>query len=180
MSYAPPRHVMIDLETLCTTQTAIFPIIGACVFEPTTGEITSEFYAHVSQKDQEAVGRTTSPATIAWWKQQSDAAKIEITKPGQPFATVMQQFTEFLPDRCIVWGNGATFDISILENAFRMLKMDIPWAFWDVRDVRTIVHLAQGKVEKNQTPFEGVAHNALHDAKHQARYVSAMWQALTK
>ncbi|HGC2943034.1 TPA: 3'-5' exoribonuclease, partial [Escherichia coli] len=27
-------------------------------------------------------------------------------------------------------------------------------------------------------PFEGVPHNALDDARHQAKYVSAIWQKL--
>lgn len=178
-------HVMIDLETLGIKPDAIFPIIGACIFSPTTGEITDTFYAHLNQKDQQTLGRTTTPATIDWWKKQSDAAKKEIVKPGRPFKDVMEEFAEFLPPKCIVWGNGATFDISMLENAFRMLDMQVPWAFWDVRDVRTVVDLAKSlprehRVEKNQFPFEGVVHRADDDAKHQATYVAGMWQALIR
>lgn len=178
-------HVMIDLETLGTAQDTIVPIIGACIFSPTTGEITDTFYAHLNQKDQQTLGRTTTPATIEWWKQQSDAAKKELLKPGRPFKDVMEEFADFLPKKCVVWGNGATFDISILENCFRMLGMNIPWAFWDVRDVRTVVDLAgklpkEYRVEKGEFKFEGVAHNAADDARHQATYVSAMWQALIK
>lgn len=178
-------HVMIDLETLGIAQDAIFPIIGACIFSPSTGVITDTFYAHINQADQQALGRTTTPATIDWWKKQSDAAKREITKPGRPFKDVMDEFSAFLPAKCVVWGNGATFDISILENAFRMLDMQIPWMFWDVRDVRTLNDLASRlpkpkRVEKGQFKFEGVAHNAADDARHQATYVSAMWQALIK
>lgn len=178
-------HCMIDLETLGTAQDAILPIIGACIFSPHTGEITDTFYAHLNQKDQQTLGRTTTPATIQWWKQQSDAAKKEITKPGRPFKDVMEEFAEFVPPKCVVWGNGATFDISMLENAFRMLGIQIPWMFWDVRDVRTIVDLAKRlpkpkRVEKNQFPFEGVAHNALDDARHQAQYVAGMWQVLVR
>jgi exodeoxyribonuclease VIII len=33
---------------------------------------------------------------------------------------------------------------------------------------------------KTSTPFEGERHNALADAQHQARYVSAIWQRLIK
>ncbi|MGV4305305.1 3'-5' exoribonuclease domain-containing protein [Citrobacter portucalensis] len=29
-------------------------------------------------------------------------------------------------------------------------------------------------------PFEGSMHNALSDARHQVKYVSAIWQRLTK
>ena len=31
---------------------------------------------------------------------------------------------------------------------------------------------------KRKMPFDGVAHNALADARHQAKYVSAIWQKL--
>lgn len=176
-------HCMVDLETLGTHQDAIFPIIGACIFSPSTGEITDTFYAHLNQKQQQTLGRTTTPATIEWWKKQSDAAKKEIIKSGRPFKDVMEEFVDFIPSKCVMWGNGSTFDISILENALRMLDMPIPWAFWDVRDVRTVVDLAKRlpkteRVEKCNFPFEGVAHNALDDARHQATYVAAMWQAL--
>ncbi|ENM0022204.1 3'-5' exoribonuclease, partial [Escherichia coli] len=45
---------------------------------------------------------------------------------------------------------------------------------------RTIVEL--GKTidfdARTVIPFEGVRHNALDDARHQAKYVSAIWQKL--
>lgn len=31
---------------------------------------------------------------------------------------------------------------------------------------------------KRDMPFDGIAHNALADARHQAKYVSAIWQKL--
>ncbi|HEM0000754.1 TPA: 3'-5' exoribonuclease, partial [Escherichia coli] len=47
-------------------------------------------------------------------------------------------------------------------------------------DVRTIVQLGEavGFYAKNMIPFEGTPHNALDDARHQAKYVSAIWQKL--
>ncbi|EPG3512343.1 3'-5' exonuclease, partial [Klebsiella pneumoniae] len=48
------------------------------------------------------------------------------------------------------------------------------------RDVRTIVELGRaiGINPRRDIPFEGDRHNALADAKHQAKYVSAIWQRL--
>jgi len=177
--------VMVDLETLGTHQDAIFPIIGACIFSLKTGEIKDIFYAHINQKDQQSLGRTTTPATIQWWTQQSDAAKREMIKPGRPFTAVMEEFSKYIPKKSLIWGNGATFDVSMLENAYRMLELPIPWMFWDVRDVRTIVQLAAAlptsrRVEKCDVPFIGVPHRADDDAVHQASYVAKMYQALTR
>jgi len=49
------------------------------------------------------------------------------------------------------------------------------------RDVRTIVDLGRallGFDPKKDMPFTGERHNALDDAIHQAKYVSAIYQAL--
>ncbi|ENK9589510.1 3'-5' exoribonuclease, partial [Salmonella enterica] len=47
-------------------------------------------------------------------------------------------------------------------------------------DVRTMVTLGRaiGFDPKRDMPFEGDMHNALADARHQAKYVSAIWQKL--
>ena len=45
-----------------------------------------------------------------------------------------------------------------------------------MRDVRTVVAMARGIVEKPD--MAGVAHHAGEDAEHQARYVCAMWRTL--
>jgi len=97
----------------------------------------------------------------------------------------MEEFSKYIPKKSLIWGNGATFDVSMLENAYRMLELPIPWMFWDVRDVRTIVQLAAAlptsrRVEKCDVPFIGVPHRADDDAVHQASYVAKMYQALTR
>ena len=55
-----------------------------------------------------------------------------------------------------------------------------PWQFWNDSDVRTMVLLGLqlGFDPKRNMPFDGVAHNALADARHQAKYVSTIWQKL--
>jgi exodeoxyribonuclease VIII len=80
-----------------------------------------------------------------------------------------------------VWGNGATFDNVILRNSYSRTGINCPWKFTNDRDVRTIVALgkAVGCEPRHQIPFDGDAHNALADARHQAKYVSAIWQRLT-
>ena len=58
----------------------------------------------------------------------------------------------------------------------------MPWQWWNDRDVRTVVELGKAIAfdPKRDMPFEGTRHNALADAIHQAKYVSAIWQKLTK
>ncbi|EMP5336427.1 3'-5' exoribonuclease, partial [Citrobacter freundii] len=49
-------------------------------------------------------------------------------------------------------------------------------------DVRTVVEMGKviGIDPKRDMPFDGTRHSALDDAIHQAKYVSSIWQKLTK
>lgn len=84
------------------------------------------------------------------------------------------------PARVQVWGNGATFNNVITRSSYEREFIPCLWKFYNDRDVRTIVELgrALGFDPKKDMPFEGEQHNALADAKHQAKYVSAIWQKL--
>lgn len=81
-----------------------------------------------------------------------------------------------------VWGNGASFDCVILRNSYSLTGQPVPWQWWNDRDVRTIVELGKviGFDPKRDMPFKGTRHNALDDAIHQAKYVSAIWKKLAK
>lgn len=175
------KHVMIDLETLGTNPDCVFISIGAVEFDPNTGEFGRECYKVLSIQDQESLGRTMTLSTLQWWKRQSAEARKVLEEAKAPNADLMSScltdFKAWLPPSCVVWGNGSTFDIAILENAYTQINLTPRWRFWNVRDVRTIVDLAKGIVER-PTEVQGTAHNALDDAKHQARYVSRMWIAL--
>lgn len=177
------QHLMIDLETMGTRFDAPVVAIGAVYFNPDTGEIGEKFYRHIDVQDACRYGKVAGD-TIVWWMKQSDAARGALTREGGDLAAdafvAFQQFILSGPKggSVCVWGNGATFDITILEYAFlRIIDRAAPWKFWNVRDCRTIKDVAWPlgvKVEE----LVGTAHNALDDAVHQAGWISAMWQAL--
>lgn len=169
-------NVMIDLETVGNDYDGIFTTIGACLFNPYTDEIGATFYESISWESAVEAGRTFTPDTVKWWMGQSASARCEILKEGDPLYVVLRRFKEFIPENAKVWGNGANFDIGKLENAYGYYK--IPWKFWNIRDVRTVVQLAEGLVSKGDVEFVGERHNALCDAIHQAKYVSKMIMAI--
>ena len=179
---------MIDIETLGNKVDAAILSIGACVFDIETGEIGETYYKRVGLKDVIETqtckdgGRKIDHSTLKWWLDQDAGARAEAFDGEGYLYFALDDFENWFGDKedYKVWGNGATFDISILEHAIEDNGGDIPWKFWNIRDVRTVVDLAHGKVERNDFKFEGVAHHALDDAKHQAKYVSAMWMALVK
>ena len=85
-------------------------------------------------------------------------------------------------DTVQVWGKGATFDNVLLEYSYNRTGIPCPGNYWNNRDVRTIVELgkAVGYTPCHEIPFEGEPHNAISDARHKVKYVSALWQHLTE
>lgn len=180
------NHVMLDLETMGQGNNAAIVAIGAVFFEPTTGEIGASFYQKVDLESAAKYGEI-DPSTVLWWLKQSDEARAEITSNDTYLLTdALAEFTDWIEQiddfkARIVWGNGASFDNVIIESAFKAVGFRKPWAFWNDRDVRTVVELGRtlkGLDPKRDMPFTGTAHNALDDAIHQAKYVSAIYKSL--
>ncbi|MBC8806790.1 3'-5' exoribonuclease, partial [Klebsiella pneumoniae] len=181
-------HVMVDLETMGKKHNAPIVAIGAVVFDPATGSIGESFYKVVCLESSVNWGAVIDPSTVIWWlKQSSEARSAIVNDDAIPLLDALLQFREFVSDnvaggskKAQVWGNGASFDNSILRSSYDCIAEDYPWEYWNDRDVRTMVELGQaiGFDPKTTIPFEGDRHNALADAIHQARYVSAIWERI--
>ncbi|HID5528461.1 TPA: 3'-5' exoribonuclease domain-containing protein [Klebsiella pneumoniae] len=181
-------HVMVDLETMGKKNNAPIVAIGAVVFDPATGSIGQSFYKVVCLESSVNWGAVIDPSTVIWWlKQSSEARSAIVNDDAIPLLDALLQFREFVSDnvaggskKAQVWGNGASFDNSILRSSYDCIAEDYPWEYWNDRDVRTMVELGQAISfdPKTTIPFEGSRHNALADAIHQARYVSAIWQRI--
>ena len=181
-------HVMVDLETMGKKNNAPIVAIGAVVFDPATGSIGESFYKVVCLESSVNWGAVIDPSTVIWWlKQSSEARSAIVNDDAIPLQDALLQFREFVSDnvaggskKAQVWSNGASFDNSILRSSYDCIAEDYPWEYWNDRDVRTMVELGQAISfdPKTTIPFEGSRHNALADAIHQARYVSAIWQRI--
>ncbi|HFV4323773.1 TPA: 3'-5' exoribonuclease [Escherichia coli] len=178
-------HLMIDLETMGTNTNAPIVVIGAVFFDPQTGEIGPVFYIVISLTDAMNTGAVPDGGTIKWWLKQSSEARAAILTGQVKLKDSLSRFREFINEYSDekfvqVWGNGATFDNAILRTSYERLDIPCPWRYHNDRDVRTIVELGKAIDFDARTaiPFEGERHNALDDARHQAKYVSAIWQKL--
>ncbi|EOD1894800.1 TPA: 3'-5' exoribonuclease [Escherichia coli] len=175
-------HLMIDLETMGKNPDAPIASIGAVFFDPQTGEIGPEFSKTIAL---ETAGGVIDRDTIKWWLKQSREAQSAILTDEIPLDDALLQFREFIDENSgeffvQVWGNGANFDNMILRRSYERQEIPCPWRYTNDRDVRTMVAL--GLVmdfdARSVITFEGERHNALHDARYQAKYVSAIWQKL--
>lgn len=179
-------NVMIDIETLSTHTDAVVIEIAAVEFNKVTGEIGEIYHERIKNEEWFTLKRHIDPSTLKWWLQQSEEARNNLTESREDDNNIfdaMGLLTAFV-SRCdnpnyekdkdertvTVWGNGSTFDITILQNLYEQINIyPIPWKFWAVNDVRTIVAL-NPKVKENCT-FEGIKHCAVDDCKHQIKYL---------
>ncbi|TII62042.1 exonuclease [Escherichia coli] len=175
-------HLMIDLETMGKNPDAPIISIGAIFFDPQTGDMGPEFSKTI---DLETAGGVIDRDTIKWWLKQSREAQSAIMTDEIPLDDALLQLREFIDENSgeffvQVWGNGANFDNTILRRSYERQGITCPWRYYNDRDVRTIVELGKAIDFDARTaiPFEGERHNALDDARYQAKYVSAIWQKL--
>ncbi|WP_042090479.1 exonuclease, partial [Escherichia coli] len=175
-------HLMIDLETMGKNPDAPIISIGAIFFDPQTGDMGPEFSKTI---DLETAGGVIDRDTIKWWFKQSREAQSAIMTDEIPLDDALLQLREFIDENSgeffvQVWGNGANFDNTILRRSYERQGIPCPWRYYNDRDVRTIVELGKAIDFDARTAiqFEGERHNALDDARYQAKYVSVIWQKL--
>lgn len=181
-----PTDVSIDLETLGNTYGAAILSIGAASFNRDTGKIEPTYSAKIDLEEALRYGRVEA-STLRWWFGQSKEAQHAALSAGGGAVTMQQALQGFnafirsLPANVCVWGNGATFDITLLDGAFDALALTgcVPvWRnnFWCVRDLRTLMDVVD--LRKESIPFTGTPHVALDDAIHQAKLAIACFDAL--
>lgn len=162
--------LMIDIEGLATTPDTTILTIAAQEFAPLErGLFGREFYARVTLESQE--DRAIDPITLEWWATQPSAIREEaFAEDGR---VTLQQALEGLHPLAFharrVWAQGPTYDMNILEHAYKSLNMPLPWKFYSVRDSRTLFSLVP---QLNKYP---ASHHALEDCR---RQINLLWDAL--
>ncbi|HED2371668.1 TPA: 3'-5' exoribonuclease [Citrobacter freundii] len=182
-------HLMVDMETMGNSPDAPIVSIGAVFFDPSTGNTGAEFYQVVSLESSMSFGMKPDASTIQWWlKQSSEARSAILVDEAMGLRESLELLADFIAENAAngshtvqLWGNGCSFDNVILRRAYALTDTPFAVPFWNDRDVRTMVELGKsvGINPRFDIPFEGEMHNALSDARHQVKYVSAIWQRLT-
>ena len=185
----PP--VMIGLETAGIGPSAPIAAIGAVRFSydgtPLEGP-DNEFYVSVN-----LIGQPQPDAsTFYWWMKQSDEARAAICEGenGLGLLSALWKLRHWLaghtPHRTVmdlnaevvhpgeVWVRGDR-DSVWLDEAHIRNKLPLPYKYSQVRDQRTMVKFAEARGVDMPFP-EGVAHNALADAKHQVECLQAVFK----
>ena len=180
--------IMIDIQTLGKSPGSIILSIGAVNFDIEKDEILGEFYAVIDLESSIHNGLTVDSSTLLWWmSDDQQEARNNILKAYEDEDEDVYDLCEALVDisdfiesgreknkDLRVWANPPTFDLMILESAFDVMYMEIPWKHYEMMDFRTLKNLYKEK--KPKFDIEGIKHNALYDAKLQAQICSHIWK----
>lgn len=176
-------HIMLDLETLGTKPGCIILSIGAVVFSPKYG-LGAEFNRIISTKSCVAAGLISEADTVAWWGRQEPKAKEVLAQARCEAAwdlrRTLADFALFIAANggkvdARIWGNGSDFDNVILAHAYAAVNAPLPWKYYRNRCYRTLKSFAPALTADER---EGVHHDALADAKHQARHAIKLLQKM--
>jgi len=161
---------MVDLEGLGTGPETTILTIAAQEFDPLErGRLGRDFYVRVSLESQE--GRSIEQGTIDWWATQPDIVKQEAFSEEDRVSLqeALQGLHRIMWHAKRVWAQGPTYDMNILEHAYKSLHMPLPWKYYSVRDSRTVFSLAP-----NLQTYPA-SHHALEDCR---RQIDLLWDTL--
>lgn len=186
-------NIMLDLETYSSGRDAAIRSIGACLFDPYTGELGDEvvpnegtFHWGVDLAASCSPG-VIDPRTVDWWMEQPDSARLALMRLQKAsLEEVLAKWHVWVDvisrsRKVRLWSNGPLFDERVLREAFDRCSYTFPIHWRESRDFRTIVDLASFKGLGVPIPIEpgaGVKHDALADCFRQAGTVITSYKLL--
>ena len=64
------KHLMVDLETMAVSPTAVILTLGAVTFNPYGNGYSDKLYFRLDLDDQDTLNREIDPNTLEWWAKQ--------------------------------------------------------------------------------------------------------------
>ena len=169
---------MLDLETLGSRPTAAITQLGACYFDINTGEVGATYKQNIDIGSSLLAGLTVDEDTIRWWQERigSCGTWLEDTEPIQHRLTEFAAWIVANGKVKSVWSH-ATFDIPILQNAYQVVGIKMPFHYRTARDIRTLVDLSGLKIPTGEMSANKT-HDALEDCLYQVEYCTKCYKEL--
>jgi hypothetical protein len=166
-------HLMIDLEGLATGPDTTILTIAAQSFDPLgSGYYKQYYYTRVSLESQE--NRTIDDSTLNWWATQPTHAREEAFAEDDrvPLDQALDELGRLIWHAKLIWAQGPTYDMNILEHAYKSYNKPLPWKYYQVRDSRTVFSLWP------ELPIPPTSHHALEDCRRQIGMLQTTLQHL--
>lgn len=171
------RGLMLDLETLGTSDNALITTVSAVQFDLESGLVGKQFEMAINWEEQEENGAIIDVGTVNWWlKQDQEALSAMMRLEQQSLEYFFSKFSEFLNETfgdklndVQLWGNGVTFDNVLIRNLYKRHNEKFPLPYWCDTDVRTLLAICDTNVKK-KVEFVGTKHKGIDDCLHQIKY----------
>ena len=159
--------LMVDIEGLGTGPDATILTIAAQSFDPFgRGYYDRQYYARITLESQE--NRSIQQDTIDWWATQPEAQAEAFMEGGRiDLDQALDSLGKLIWQHKLIFANGPTYDMNILEHAYKSYNKPLPWQFYNVRDARTIYSLWP------ELPKPPTSHHALQDCRRQIDMLQA-------
>ena len=159
--------LMVDIEGLGTGPDATILTIAAQSFDPFgRGYYDRQYYARITLESQE--NRSIQQDTIDWWATQPEAQAEAFMEEGRiDLDQALDSLGKLIWQHKLIFANGPTYDMNILEHAYKSYNKPLPWQFYNVRDARTVYSLWP------ELPKPPTSHHALQDCRRQIDMLQA-------
>lgn len=170
-------HLMLDIETMCTSNHAAVVAIGARLFD-LRGGVGKGFEVFIDPALAAQFGEVCDD-TMNWWHKQPAYELVFNGKvhPADAANRLIQFVNEYKPDT--IWANSPSFDVVILRHLFKQVNMKFPFHYRDELDFRTMSRLGKDLGVPLEDCWKGLtAHSPLDDATAQAMAIHRILQAV--
>lgn len=183
------KDFIIDLETLGSSPDSVVVDMSILVFDPDPNvmqpldELIKNGKRFKISIESQRGTRSTSPSTVAWWKEQSAEAKKNLRASPEDITIedAVKEALKFLKDSGVNqwksqgWCRGMSFDFPILVDMIRQTygtnetDQYEPVKFWAQRDIRTAIEAYSMVRGMSMTPLRKgaldgfVHHDSIHD-----------------
>lgn len=175
--------ISLDLETLGTDPGDCILSIGMVAFNTDTGAQGDEFFCSLNSAEQHLLDFTHRASTITWWAHKDrDEARPFLSQNRMGLMDGLRAAVAFINDHELaggLWSRGYMDETMLKLAVRRVLGLEDPWFYRAAHDARTVMQLLDrldigGTLndETWSTPFVGVLHHALDDAKHEAKLIT--------
>lgn len=169
---------MCDIETFGMGPDGAIVGIAAAMFDLQTQEIGPTFKRAVNLATSVEVGMSLKPSTIMFWMGQPEEARRSIMWNTVRLTDALTDFNTYVaehsrPRDLRMYGNAPSFDLVILQTAYRLTGIACPWHYTNERDFRTI-RAMYPSVEYDTTKKGKEAHDPLVDVKFQIEHLFAI------
>lgn len=164
------RNVMIDIETLGLVPGSVILSIAAVAFDQVNDDVI--FDASISVSDSIDCEMEVDDKTVEWHREIGGHALKERDRHYRSLVDALCDFSWAVSSDDIVWANSPSFDVVLIEAAYRTVDRPSPFFYRNLRDLRTAL-AANPLFDPKSVPFVGQPHDPVDDCRHQIALLRA-------